>query len=132
MTRLANFRALLSSELQEIFSKAPANPTGLASQRVREAYAAATGSPSKASSSQAPHPESRHKNPNGDDCAVCYEAMEGDAALLETILVWCETCSNAVHKECFGQCERFFLIGSPVAKLRILMTEPIDDITDRE
>ncbi|KAF9519645.1 hypothetical protein BS47DRAFT_1312253 [Hydnum rufescens UP504] len=96
-------KALLSTELEEIFSHAPKNPTILASQRVREAYAVATGSPSKPSSSQAPPPESKHRSPNGDDCAVCYEAMEGDVALLETILVWCETCHNAVHKECFGQ-----------------------------
>lgn len=39
---------------------------------------------------------------DGDDCPICYESMQNvDEATLE----FCETCLNAIHKECFGQCE---------------------------
>ncbi|KAF8340340.1 uncharacterized protein EI90DRAFT_3279067 [Cantharellus anzutake] len=93
-------KALLTDELREIFEAAPANPTVIASQRVRDAYAVAKGSavPPKVEGS-----DMKRKDPNGEDCAICYERIEGNIVELEKVLVWCDTCQNAVHKECFGQ-----------------------------
>lgn len=120
-------RALLSSELEQIFASAPANPTTLASQRVRDAYALATGAsssfPAASSSSVA---ASKHKNPDGEDCAICYEEMSGDQATLEKLLVWCDTCDNAVHKECFGQCGwLFFSILSFLSECFLASTDRV-------
>ena len=39
-----------------------------------------------------------------DDCPICYDGMHGVA---EASLVFCEECGNALHKECFQQCESF-------------------------
>ncbi len=39
-----------------------------------------------------------------DSCPICYDDMHNVA---ETSLVFCEECGNAVHKECFGECELF-------------------------
>ena len=52
------------------------------------------------SSAKAPHRQPTKE----DDCPICYECMYGAA---ETILVWCETCGNAVHKQCFAECKHF-------------------------
>lgn len=38
---------------------------------------------------------------DGDDCPVCYESMQD---VPEAKLDFCETCTNAIHKECFSQC----------------------------
>ncbi|KAJ8594642.1 hypothetical protein M405DRAFT_470179 [Rhizopogon salebrosus TDB-379] len=77
-------KALLTSELQELFAHAPPAPNSVVNQRVQDAYARATG--------RVPGPE--------DDCPICYEGMHGAN---ENTLIWCETCGNAVHKECFTQ-----------------------------
>ena len=98
------FRALITDELKDIFAAAPVNPTVVASRKVREAYAAATGSSVKDSSPKDAESSVMRKDPNGEDCAICYEAFRGSMAELERFLVWCDTCQNAVHKECFNQC----------------------------
>ncbi|KAG9020134.1 hypothetical protein FS837_008570 [Tulasnella sp. UAMH 9824] len=96
-------KALISSELQEIFENARPNPASVASQRVREAYGEITGS----SSSQGPSkptqpPEGRRKFEEDDECAVCYETLKD---VPDSDLVWCGTCKNALHKECYSNCE---------------------------
>ncbi|KAG8881468.1 hypothetical protein FRB98_004307 [Tulasnella sp. 332] len=102
-------KALLPSELAEIFASAPKNPTTVVSERLREQYAHATGTPSPKKGKE-PEEATNSKNrkvlEDGDDCPVCYESMQ-DAE--EAKLDFCETCKNAIHKECFGQCESLFV-----------------------
>jgi hypothetical protein len=70
---------------------------------VQEAYARATGKVSE----DAATPDSKKKIPEEeDDCPICYETMY---QAKEDKLVWCEECGNALHKECFSQCELGFL-----------------------
>ncbi|KIY67070.1 hypothetical protein CYLTODRAFT_376736 [Cylindrobasidium torrendii FP15055 ss-10] len=93
-------KALLTDELEEIFAAAPPAPNDTASQRVRDAYAVATGSAPAASSSSSS--TTKRKIPTEEDtCAICYDNMH--SADMETSLEWCETCGNALHKVCFGQ-----------------------------
>jgi hypothetical protein len=93
-------RALLTSELEMIFSQAPPAPNAVAHQSVRDAYAQATGetitpeSPLDAKKKRIPGPE--------DDCPVCYEGMHGVDIKL---LTFCEQCGNGLHTECFQQCD---------------------------
>ncbi|KAI0647256.1 hypothetical protein C8Q79DRAFT_615946 [Trametes meyenii] len=90
-------KALLTSELEEIFSQAPRAPAAVAHERVRDAFAQATGR-TKESSTQN---KGRRRFPEeGDDCPVCYEGMHKVA---EKLLVFCEECGNGLHKECFQQ-----------------------------
>jgi len=92
-------KALLTSELQDIFSQAPLAPNALANARVREAYARATGK-ATSSSAAAKQPEKKRVPGPEDDCPICYENMHRAKA---DILVWCEECGNGLHKECFTQ-----------------------------
>ncbi|GJE85079.1 hypothetical protein PsYK624_011560 [Phanerochaete sordida] len=90
-------KALLTSELQEIFANAPLAPNDMANPRVRDAYAQATGKAVASSSSS----NSNRKLPKeDDDCPVCYEEMYGTA---ESKLSFCETCGNCLHKQCLTQ-----------------------------
>ncbi|KAF9012885.1 hypothetical protein BDZ89DRAFT_963413 [Hymenopellis radicata] len=92
-------KALLTEELEEVFNNAPLAPNALANERVREAYARATGkTPKAASTSQSQ--KTRKVPGEDDDCPICYESMHKQP---EAKLEWCEECGNALHKECFGQ-----------------------------
>ncbi|KAH9982583.1 hypothetical protein BGW80DRAFT_34021 [Lactifluus volemus] len=93
-------KALLASELQAIFANAPQAPNAaLAHERVRNAYAHATGeapiSGSSAPTRRIPGPE--------DSCPICYESMHD---ISQERLVFCEECGNALHSECFEQWRR--------------------------
>ncbi|TCD66806.1 hypothetical protein EIP91_000942 [Steccherinum ochraceum] len=90
-------KALLTSELEEVFANAPAAPAALASARVRDAYAKATG---KASSSSQPYQGKKRIPTEEDDCPVCYENM---FKAKESTLTFCDECGNGLHKECFQQ-----------------------------
>lgn len=107
-TLTASGRALLTSELEEVFRNAPPAPGVMAAAQIRDAYNQATGK-SPSSSSSKPN----RRMPTADDsCAICYECMEDANG---SSLTWCETCGNALHKECFQQCRGFHrlpLIGS--------------------
>ncbi|KZP29081.1 hypothetical protein FIBSPDRAFT_851927 [Athelia psychrophila] len=93
-------KALLTSELQTIFDQAPPAPNSVAHQRVRDAYARATGKgPATSAKAQADNGKRRVPGPD-DDCAVCYEGMHG---LDQKELTWCQDCGNPVHNECFTQ-----------------------------
>ena len=94
-------RALLTSELETIFAQAPLAPNSVAHPHVREAHARATG---KIPSTSVPEDASTNKRIPGpdDDCPICYDGMHGVA---EASLVFCEECGNALHKECFQQCQ---------------------------
>lgn len=92
-------RALLTSELEEIFREAPLAPNALANERVRNAYALATG---KSSTSQGSACTRERRIPTEDeDCPICYENMFEEAS---DKLIWCDECRKALHKECFEQC----------------------------
>ncbi|KAL1716513.1 hypothetical protein EV715DRAFT_205138 [Schizophyllum commune] len=87
---------LLSSELESIFNNAPTAPRASA-KHIQDAYDRATGKVEK----QAESSTTANKMPEeGDDCAICYDGMHGQAA---SALVWCRVCKNALHKECFNQ-----------------------------
>ncbi|RDX56548.1 hypothetical protein OH76DRAFT_395626 [Lentinus brumalis] len=89
-------KALLTSELEEIFAKAPRAPAAIAHERIRNAYAQATGK-KVASSSQ---PSKKRLPSEADDCPICYENMHREA---ESSLTFCEECGNGLHKMCFQQ-----------------------------
>lgn len=92
-------RALLTSELEELFRDAPLAPNATAHASIREAYARATGKASPAATTT----NNNRRMPNkDDDCPICYEGMYGIKA---DMLSWCQTCGNSIHKECFQQCE---------------------------
>ena len=97
MYDLIRSRALLTSELEDIFARAPPAPAAVAHEGIKTAYAQATGKQA-ASSSQ----KNKRLPEEGDDCPVCYEEMHGAA---ESKLAFCEECGKAMHKECFQQCE---------------------------
>nr|CAG8536198.1 4169_t:CDS:2 [Entrophospora candida] len=90
-------KALLTSELRQIFQNAAPNPTVLASQKVRDQYAKIIGGVD--SSSDDASIGKRPRQPIEGDCPICYET------LLETEkLVWCkDSCGNNVHEVCFNQ-----------------------------
>ncbi|KAI0053364.1 hypothetical protein FA95DRAFT_1579484 [Auriscalpium vulgare] len=91
-------KALLTSELETIFAAAPHAPNALAHQRVREAFARASGKTTTATSA-ASTTKKRVPGPD-DDCPICYEGMHG---LPDKKLTFCEECGNALHTECFQQ-----------------------------
>ena len=113
-------RALLTAELQTIFSQAPHAPNSVASSRVREAYDRATGKVTTAISSSTDKGNRRIPGPD-DDCPICYESMH---AMDAKKLTWCEECGNALHGECFEQCKKKILatrlFWTPLLKLGLL------------
>ncbi|KAJ7189417.1 hypothetical protein GGX14DRAFT_538191 [Mycena pura] len=92
-------KALLTHELESIFAGAPLAPNTLAHPRVREAYERAIGKSQPASTPASSAPKKRLPTED-DDCAVCYEKLH---TVAESTLAFCESCSNAVHGECFEQ-----------------------------
>lgn len=86
----------MTSELEEIFSNAPAAPNGLTSERMQLINAAVTGN-TTASSEEEMAPRRRPLK-RGDPCPICYEDLSSD---LTNALVFCETgCGEALHREC--------------------------------
>ena len=93
-------RALLTSELEELFRNAPSAPNATVNTRVCDAFAEATG---RVSPSKDKEPDTNKRMPaEEDDCPICYEGMHNAGV---STLVWCDTCGNALHKECFNQCK---------------------------
>ncbi|KAI8989640.1 hypothetical protein BD414DRAFT_438713 [Trametes punicea] len=90
-------KALLTSELEDIFSHAPRAPAAVAHDRIRSAYARATG---KEVASAAQQSGKRRLPGEDDDCPICYENMYGVA---EEFLTFCQECGNGLHLECFQQ-----------------------------
>jgi hypothetical protein len=92
---------LLTRELEQIFHEARLAPNAHAHERIREAYARATGKVVEQSTDSS----GKKRMPGeDDDCPVCYDGMHG---VLESSLVFCDECGNALHKECFAQCTLF-------------------------
>mmetsp|Transcript_30348 Transcript_30348/g.33901 ORF Transcript_30348/g.33901 Transcript_30348/m.33901 type:complete len:300 (-) Transcript_30348:258-1157(-) len=92
--------ALLTSELEDIYAKAPADPrSAFASQAVRTRYAEITGSKS---------PDLKKGNdgvkqkPVEGACPICYEDFEK-----RDKVVFCKAaCGNNVHTNCFNMWEQ--------------------------
>ncbi|GLB41179.1 putative RING finger domain protein [Lyophyllum shimeji] len=93
-------KALLTSELETIFAEAPLAPNSVAHRRIRDAHARAVGKATNQTQTQAQ--TNNHKRTPGpdDDCAICYETMH---KVQEALLVWCEDCGNALHRQCFQE-----------------------------
>jgi len=89
-------KALITSELEEIFAGAPLAPNAPVHLGAREAYARATGK----NLTQEGSSKKRRVMEKGDDCPICYETMHG---LGEGKLRFCDECGNALHGECFEQ-----------------------------
>ncbi|EPQ57753.1 hypothetical protein GLOTRDRAFT_35429, partial [Gloeophyllum trabeum ATCC 11539] len=92
-------RALLSTELAEVFAQAPLAPNSVAHAHIREAYARATGKATPSSGSRAT--DKKRMPGEEDDCPICYENMHKEDPKK---LTFCEGCGNGLHLECFQQC----------------------------
>lgn len=100
-----SFRALIASELEEVFANAPVAPNSLMNSRIKAAYAKATGKQIETDGleTKASELDGKKRIPQeGDDCPICYEDMH---RIDTKKLVFCETCGNALHKECFQNCK---------------------------
>ncbi|KAF8163789.1 hypothetical protein B0H34DRAFT_650575 [Crassisporium funariophilum] len=95
-------KALLTSELETIFAEAPLAPNSVAHAHIREAHARAIGKPIDSTLMASTSKNKRIPGPD-DDCPICYDGMHGVA---EKLLVFCEECGNALHKECFQQWQK--------------------------
>ncbi|KAF8663994.1 hypothetical protein AX16_000845 [Volvariella volvacea WC 439] len=98
-------KALLTSELESIFSSAPIAPNSVSNPRLQDAYARATGKGAgkrKRGDEDEGGSSSKKRRvlTQEDDCPICYETMGGSK---ESDLVWCESCKNAVHDVCWKQ-----------------------------
>lgn len=83
-------QALLSHERTEVFALAP-HPVAdsLACASVQRAYAAAVDSSKVAPGAL------EHRGSAEDSCSICFEAFGKEQLQI------CQSCSNAVHEECF-------------------------------
>ncbi|KAI0087842.1 hypothetical protein BDY19DRAFT_227057 [Irpex rosettiformis] len=86
-------KALLSTELEEIFANAPLAPNDVSNPHIQQAYAQASGKAPTASGK-------KRAIEKGTECPICYEGMHG---VQESTLTFCDTCGNGLHKECFGE-----------------------------
>ncbi len=106
-------RALLDTELHDLFASARADPSADAPRDLVHAYLRATGQAPPSSSPPAPPGAKRRVPEPGDVCPICYEEFSLPAAGSRSLgsgsggsssLVYCEhSCGNACHAECFGQ-----------------------------
>lgn len=92
-------KALLPSELREIFAAAPTTPYQvLANDKVVAAYNQATGvadEPKKPSVSRKPIGAD-----GNEECPICMEDFEAD----DENVTWCKgQCGNNIHKECIRE-----------------------------
>ncbi|KAF8621325.1 hypothetical protein AX15_007863 [Amanita polypyramis BW_CC] len=97
-------KALLSSELEEIFGQAPLAPNCVAHQQVREALARSKGQEPVLGSSSSQTLKKRLPTED-DNCPICYETMY---EVPENALYFCDVCGNALHNECWKQCESYY------------------------
>ncbi|KIM19530.1 hypothetical protein M408DRAFT_206935 [Serendipita vermifera MAFF 305830] len=93
-------KALLTTELQEIFATAPPNPALVASQRVVSALKKATGAVPESSDQGVVHPNNK-RHIDGENCPVCYEEMDGKTEAELSDYFFCDVCLNGLHADCF-------------------------------
>ncbi|KAL7411975.1 hypothetical protein BDY24DRAFT_416537 [Mrakia frigida] len=101
-------KALLTTELADVFASAPPNPvaSALASANVRSAYRKAEGMEGEADKFgdlKGMGGVAEKKMPEeGDDCPICYD----DLSAKDPALTFCLApggCGRALHNECLGQ-----------------------------
>ncbi|KAF9258205.1 hypothetical protein L218DRAFT_742380 [Marasmius fiardii PR-910] len=112
-------KALLNSELQEIFDAAPAPPQlrahgSIADARIIQAWNRATGRVDAETSTAAATSnvtDNRRIPTPEDDCPICYDSMHDENKTTVESLVgsleWCHQCCNAVHKGCWDNYLKF-------------------------
>ncbi|KAJ8076056.1 hypothetical protein PM082_022039 [Marasmius tenuissimus] len=110
-------KALLNSELEEIFDSAPAPPQlrahgPLADEEVIEAWRGATGrATTQPSASSSSSNDTRRIPTREDDCPICYDTMyDGTKTTVKALigtLEWCKQCGNSVHKGCWDNYTKF-------------------------
>ncbi|KAH7097506.1 hypothetical protein BKA62DRAFT_817143 [Auriculariales sp. MPI-PUGE-AT-0066] len=95
--------ALLTSELEWVFSNAPAAPQlSITNARVKAAYDTATGKILAAAADDGTIDDTDKLPEDGDDCGICYDEMAGNEQTLRKTLSWCTTCHKPVHTNCFS------------------------------
>jgi hypothetical protein len=111
---VANFdlvcRALLTSELAEVFAAAPPASVVTASHRVVLALAKASGKAE--SSEQGAEPAVNRREVDGQACPICYEEMQGKTEIDLAGITFCDTCQNGLHVDCFQMCKYLPLLAS--------------------
>lgn len=116
--RSLEHRALLESELQEIFSNAPQAPSAVLNEQLVKAYGRAVGNKNAEASSSSS--DTRRKAVDGEDCSVCFEAMEGKTEAHLSSITFCSTCGKGLHTHCFRMCKEILLGFHINAKLFLL------------
>jgi len=101
-------KALISSELEEIFNSSPKDPKGCwADKTVRDKYNEIMGKTDDNNNNNTTTENNengvKQKIPEKDDfCPICYEEMTTNEAL-----VYCKaSCGNSIHKDCFNQWDK--------------------------
>ncbi|KAI5062160.1 hypothetical protein GOP47_0022699 [Adiantum capillus-veneris] len=90
-------KALLPSELHDLLKNLSVSGAVLASSLVRQRFKQITGE----SLAPAEEPSKPLQREIDGDCPICYEPMAaGDGKPLEPV-VFCKTCGNNVHADCF-------------------------------
>ncbi|KAI8921619.1 hypothetical protein BC831DRAFT_476341 [Entophlyctis helioformis] len=99
-------RALLSSELEDLFANAPQAPTDMANVAVQMLFKTAHGEAVEDDTSAVAQQDDGYVKQRPisadapDDCAICYESMTA-ADQAAGKLDWCRAqCGNSYHKEC--------------------------------
>ncbi len=100
-------KALLDTELADLFASARADPSANASASLVDAYRRATGqaplsaAEKSAAAAASRAPVTRRLPEAGDSCPICYEDLKPKQ---EKGLLFCEhSCGNACHEICFKQ-----------------------------
>ncbi|XP_024387869.1 uncharacterized protein [Physcomitrium patens] len=95
-------KALLQTELEDLLKISAINEDIVASQLVRQRFHEITGTNSKSDASPNETQKSIQRDINGD-CPVCYEAMAGDDNKPVEPIIFCKSCGNNVHRDCFDR-----------------------------
>ncbi|KAJ3098848.1 hypothetical protein HDU97_003711 [Phlyctochytrium planicorne] len=92
----------LDHELLSIFSNAAADPTVVASKRVQQAFAKATGKSVEAEDDN--ESCNKRKPQQGDSCPICYDDfVVGDESGANALVYCVGSCGNPLHAECFKE-----------------------------
>lgn len=102
--------ALLSMELkaavEPLFGRKACQLSSMATEKVRQAYARATGSTQEPETAEVPERyQCKRQEIEGEDCPICFEAMElGEEG--QSLLTFCCACGNNFHKDCIQRWQR--------------------------
>lgn len=107
-------KALISSELQDIFASARPDPTH-SNPSLQSAYLKAASGSKKEEEEEDTGDNSRRRIPQkGDVCPICYEEF---AEGISKDLVFCEeSCGNPLHKKCASEWSKACKVSLKVLK----------------